>query len=298
MGGADQQLAWIETNDVKGNALLLRYMTDGPLSIQWYEDKRPELLRKQRRYNALIITVAIVVFMLALLLPFAPLVVAAIGDLDASQVAEKTGLIDMAALVGVISTGAMVALRISSHIVRHRQQAAVFHEASATLKAQLYELEDEWRGCQLVDVHNEDPEGTRLDPEFEGALRRAVRDAQAVLSRERQAYFETFRMDVQSIADQNESAIDAVANRAVLRSDPRHEHEQSRQALEGQVSSAKLEHETAAAKLKLLEDEYATADEDTKYALREIMREQRLMAEEARRRYEHLSALQKERFGS
>ena len=49
MGGADQQLAWIETNDVKGNALLLRYMTDGPLSIQWYEDKRPELLRKQRR---------------------------------------------------------------------------------------------------------------------------------------------------------------------------------------------------------------------------------------------------------
>ncbi|MEM7158771.1 MAG: hypothetical protein AAF799_38370 [Myxococcota bacterium] len=298
MGGADQQLAWIEANDSKGNALLRRYMTDGPLSIQWYEDKRPELLRKQRRYNALIIIVAIVVFVLALMLPFAPLVVAAIGDLDASDVAESTGLIDMAALVGVISTGAMVALRISSHVVRHRQQAAVFHEASANLKAQLYELEDEWRGCQLVDVHNEDPEGTRLDPEFESALRRAIRDAQAVLSRERQAYFETFRIDVQTLADQHEAAVDAVANRAVLRSDSRHEHEQSRQALEGQVSAAKLDHETAAAKLKILEDEFKEADEDSKFELRAFLRDQRMAAEEARRRYEHLSALHKERFGS
>lgn len=288
LDGAPPDLAAIERHDAEGWAFLLRYITDGPLCIQWYEARRPELERKQARYGALVMTVAFVLFALAFLLPFQPLIVVFLGkELSLGSTGSSTGLVDVAALLGVVGTGTTVALRLSSVGIRYRRQAAVFHKASATLKEQLYRLETDWRGKPLV----QRPEGgaARLDPAFDEALRRAVATAQLVLADERDAYFDTLVVDVGPIAETVTSATETLARRTAVRSDPHHEDAQRRQELEARLADARLAEDTARAKIAVLEQELTTTtDERTLANLRAALLDQRLASEEAGLRRQQL----------
>lgn len=288
LSGEMEQLLALETKDPDGWKFLQRYVADGPLSINWYEAKRPELVKKQRRYNLLVATVILVLFALACALPFEPLLVALLFD-DAPR--EATGLVDVAALVGVVGTGGTVALRMSAQVVRYRRQAAVFHKASAALKEQLYRLELEWNERPLVDTTG------RLVPEFDTAIRRALGSAQSTLSSERDEFFDTLIVDVSALTDHTATAAKTIAGTAALRVDRRHQHAQQRVTLKDQIAKARLTEQTAASKLQVLEDELAAGGEDLKLELAPLLREHRLAQKEAELEAKHLAATLDEKYG-
>lgn len=293
LDGDPLDLPSIERHDPDSWVFLLRYVTDGPLCIKWYEDKRPELERKQARYNALVMVVALVLFVLAFLLPFQPLLLWFLqGRLDVEGTPSSTGLVDVAALLGVVGTGATVALRLSSRGVRYRQQAAVFHKASAALKEQLYRLETEWRGKALVDKAAEGP--TRLTVAFDEAIRRAATQAQAILSSERDEFFDTLAVDVNALTENLDATAEGLGKRAVLRTDRRHEDAQRRGDLEAQLADALLTRETAKAKIAVLEKELTTVtDERTRLNLQAALLDQRLLLEESEQKRMHLQGQQR-----
>lgn len=290
LGGDPAQLPALERDDPDGWQFLLRYIVDGPLNIQWYDDKRPELEAKQRRYNKLMLIVALVLIALALALPFQPLLmVLIVPDLELADAASHTGLVDVAALVGVVSTGGAVALRLSSHVVRHRRQAAVFHKASAALKEQLYGLESDWTQPPLLDP---DCEGAtaRLHPAFAAAIRQAVGTAQSIVADERDAFFETLIVDVNALTDNAVGAVEQLNHRAAFRNDRRHEHAQVRQELEQHLSQARLNAATARAKMDALEAERAETPPEYATELVLLIRDQRLALLESEQRIAHLQA--------
>lgn len=290
--GADlEQLRAVERNDPEAWQFLLRYATDGPLCIQWYEQRRPRLEAKQRRYNALVMGVVLLVFGLAFLLPFQPLLLALLEDeLDVSGAASGSGVIDMAALVGVLASGTTIALRLSSVGVRYRQQAAVFHRASAALKEQLYRLETDWRGKALTEEH----EGvTRLAPALAQAIRQAVGSAQAIAADERDAFFDTLTVDAHALTDGAASVTEALSSRAVLRSDGRSVHAQRQRELEKQFAQARLEHDTIEAKIDVLERALAEAPDDAKSSLEHKLLDLRLDLQESAQRCRQLEAMQR-----
>ncbi|MEM9457434.1 MAG: hypothetical protein AAGF11_24855 [Myxococcota bacterium] len=290
LGGDPARLPALERDDPDGWQFLLRYIVDGPLNIQWYDDKRPELEAKQRRYNTLMLVVALVLIALAMALPFQPLLMVLIApNLDLAEAASHTGLIDVAALVGVVSTGGAVALRLSSHVVRYRRQAAVFHRASAALKEQLYGLESDWAQPPLLDLDCED-DVTRLHPTFAAAIRQAVGTAQSIVADERDAFFETLTVDVNALTDNAVSAVEQLGHRAVFRSDRRHEHAQARQELEQHLSQARLAVATARAKLAALEAEKAKTPPEYATDLVMLIRDQRLALLESEQHVAHLQA--------
>jgi hypothetical protein len=291
-GDPERDLPALEKHDPDGWQFLLRYVTDGPLCIGWYEAKRPELEAKQTRYNALVMVVAFVLFTLAFLLPFQPLILFFLqSQLDVSGTGSTTGLVDVAALLGVVGTGTTVALRLSSRGIRYQRQAAVFHKASAALKEQLYRLEIEWRGKPLVE--RPDDGSTRMTAAFDEAVRRAVGQAQAVLADERDQYFETLIVDVKALTEEVAAATDGLASRAAFRSDRRHEDAQRRGALETQVADAQLARDTAAAKIAMLEQEVAAADERMKEGLQALLLEQRLLFAEKEQQLRLLQGLRR-----
>lgn len=284
LDGDPLELAALETQDPDSWAFLLRYVTDGPLCVKWYEGKRPELERKHSRYNALVMVVAFVLFTLAFLLPFQPLLLFFLkSELQIGGEVSGTGLVDVAALLGVVGTGTTVALRLSSRGIRYRRQAAVFHKASAALKEQLYRLETDWRGKSLVE---KTPDGTtRMAAGFDEALRRAVGQAQAVLADERDEFFETLTVDVNALTEDVTSATENLAGRVAFRSDRRHADAQHGSELEAQLLDAELRRDTAKAKIAVLEKEMAaTASDSTRESLQGLVLEQRLQIEENEQR--------------
>lgn len=287
-----EQLAALEERDPESWLFLLRYATEGPLSIKWYESKRPELEAKQRRYNALVMVVAFVLFAMAFLLPFQPLILFFLLDqLALDGTPSATGLVDVAALLGVVGTGTTVALRLSSHGVRYRRQAAVFHQASATLKEQLYRLETDWRGQPLLETADDGIVG--VVPAFDQAIREAVSRAQAVLSDERDQYFETLMVDVSGLTEDIRAATDGLGSRVAFRNDRRHEDAQRRLALQDQAAEAQLACETTAAKIAVLERELAASDDYNRATLQSALLELRLLLQENEQRRLHLHSLQR-----
>lgn len=293
LDGDPLELTALEKHDPDSWAFLLRYVTDGPLCVKWYESKRPELERKQSRYNALVMVVAFVLFTLAFLLPFQPLLLFLLkSKLQITDEASGTGLVDVAALLGVVGTGTTVALRLSSRGIRYRRQAAVFHKASAALKEQLYRLETDWRGKPLVEKTAENT--TRMTPGFDEALRRAVGQAQAVLSDERDEFFETLTVDVNALTEDVTSATENLAGRVAFRSDRRHADAQRSSDLEAQLSDAQLKRDTAKAKIAVLEKELAgTLSDSTRENLQGLLLEQRLQLEESEQRRAQLVSQQR-----
>jgi len=286
LGGQEGQLATLRTQDPQGWQFLMRYVADGPLSIQWYDDKRPELEAKQRRYNRMLMGVALLLFILAFALPFQPLLLTLFDrDLPLAEAAGQTGLVDVAALMGVVGTGATVALRISAQAVRYRRQAAVFHKASAGLKEQLYRLEGDWAPRQLL---GSEKEPLRLHPEFTDALRLAIGEAQRVLAEERDAYFDTLTVDVNALTDNTTRAAQDLGNLSVLRTEHRKELAQARRELDRQIADASLAIRTANAKIAELESQQQTAPDDLKMDLQSSLHEERLALREAEQLYEHL----------
>ncbi len=287
LGGDPLALSELQVSDPDRWGLLLRYAADGPLCIQWYESRRPELERKQARYNALVMVVALVLFALAFLLPFQPLLLLLLQQqLGTPTGASSTGLVDVAALLGVVVTGTTMALRLSSRGVRYRQQAAVFHKASAALKEQLYRLETEWRGKPLVEEVDGAP---RLTVAFDEAIRRAVGQAQTILADERDAFFDTLAVDVSALTDDVASAAEGLAKRTPFRTDRRHEDAQRRSEADGQLAEAELARDTAKARIAVLERELAAATDDrTRDSLRAALLAQRLQVEESEQRRLHL----------
>jgi hypothetical protein len=293
LDGDPLDLPSLERHDPDSWVFLLRYVTDGPLCIKWYEDKRPTLERKQARYNALVMMVALVLFVLAFLLPFQPLLLWLLqSELEIEGSPSSTGLVDVAALLGVVGTGATVALRLSSRGVRYRQQAAVFHKASAALKEQLYRLETEWRGKPLVDKAADG--STQLTLAFDEAIRRAATEAQAILSSERDEFFDTLAVDINAITENIDAAAEGLAKRAAFRTDRRHEDAQRRGDVDAQLAEATLTRETAKAKIAVLEKELTTAtDERTRLNLQSTLLDQRLLLEESEQRRMHLQGQQR-----
>lgn len=288
LDGDPLELAALERHDRDGWAFLLRYATDGPLCIQWYDGKRPQLERKQARYNTLVMGVALVLFTLAFLLPFQPLLWYLVqSKLEVDGTPSSTGLVDVAALLGVVGTGTTVALRLSSRGIRYRRQAAVFHKASATLKEQLYRLETEWRGKPLLDKAADGT--TRLVPGLEQAIRRAVSEAQLVLANERDEFFDTLTVDVSALTEDVTAATEGLATRTAFRSDRRHEDAVQRRELERQLADTVLTRDTARAKIGVLEQQLAaTTDDGARADIAERLLEQRLLLEESEQRRVHL----------
>jgi hypothetical protein len=292
LDGDPLELPALEKHDPDSWLFLLRYVTDGPLCIKWYEGKRPELETKQGRYNALVMVVAFVLFSLAFLLPFQPLLLFFLkSELDIGGTTSTTGLVDVAALLGVVGTGTTVALRLSARGVRYRRQAAVFHKASAALKEQLYRLETEWRGKPLVEKVADAT--TRMTPAFDEAIRRAVGQAQAVLADERDQYFETLIVDVNAVTEDVAAASESLGAKVAFRSDRRHDDAQRQRDLEDQLSEAQLACSTATAKIAVLEQTLATAADDLKPRIEATLLEQRLVLQESEQRRLHLQALQR-----
>lgn len=293
LDGDPLELTALEKHDPDSWAFLLRYVTDGPLSVKWYEGKRPELERKQGRYNALVMVVAFVLFTLAFLLPFQPLLLYFLqSELELGGQASSTGLVDVAALLGVVGTGTTVALRLSSRGIRYRRQAAVFHKASAALKEQLYRLETDWRGKPLVEKA---PDGTtRMTAAFDEVIRRAVGQAQTVLADERDEFFETLTVDVNALTEDVNSATENLAGRVAFRSDKRHADAQRRTDVDSQLSDALLRRDTARAKIAVLEKEIAgTTSDSVRENLQGQLLEQRLQLEESEQRCVHLVGQQR-----
>lgn len=288
LGGDVADLSRLEQSDPDAHHLLLRYVIDAPLNIEWYDNKRPRLMRRQRAYNVFIFGMAGLVFLLAFLMPFLPVFMKKLG-VDTESVAQ-TGVVDAAALVGLLGTGAMVALRVSSHVVRYRQQAAVFHEASALLKEQLYTFEDAWRGKTLVVPSEDDSAAIRVEPEFGKALRKAVNGAQAIIADERDRYFGTLILDVQSLADATEGGAAKIGNQVVARSDRRHPEQQAKAALEAEIAAVELERDTAKAKAALLEKEMGSGDPNVAAEVRSLLRMERQAVEAANQRLLYLNA--------
>jgi hypothetical protein len=288
LDGDPLDLPALERHDRDGWAFLLRYVTDGPLCIRWYDQRRPALERRQARYNALVMGVALVLFMLAFLLPFQPLLWYALqGELGVEGAPSSTGIVDVAALVGVVGTGATVALRLSSRGVRYRRQAAVFHKASAKLKEQLYRLETEWRGLPLLERAADG--SVRMTPGLDQAIRRAVSEAQAVLANERDEFFDTLTVDVHALTEDVSAATEGLASRAVFRSDRRHHDAVRRRELDAQVADAVLARDTARAKMAVLEQQLAMlTDERARDDLADKVLALRLVVEEQEQRRIHL----------
>ncbi len=300
LGGAPADLAALRVSDPEGWHFLIRYATDCPLNIEWYEARRPKLERKQRRYNGFVIGVAVVLFTLAFLLPFQPVLLTLIDNkLDISEAVGQAGLVDVAALLGVVGTGATVALRFSAQVVRFRRQAAVFHKASAALKEQLYGLEGEWRSQPLLDP-DAPADAPRLSPAFDDALRRALSKARAILADERDQFFDTLIVDVNALTDNASAATDALATRAVFRNDRRHEREKERRDLEQQVAEAELARDIVADKVALLEQELASASasDGSRPTIEAGIRELRLELRTQERRYRHLESMYRSRHGA
>lgn len=290
LGGDPARLPALERDDPDGWQFLLRYVVDGPLNIQWYDGRRPELEAKQRRYNVLILVLALVLVGLAIALPFQPLLLILIEPkLKLAEAASRTGLVDVAALLGVAGTGGAVALRMSAQVVRYRRQAAVFHRASAALKEQLYRLEGDWAQPPLLDP---DAEGgaTRLHPQFAAAIRQAVGRAQSIVSDERDAFFDTLTVDVNALTDHAVKGAETMGTQVAIRSDRRHEDARLRQELERQLALARLAVATARAKLAVLEAERAEASPNSLSELIVLIREQRLALQEGELRVSYLEA--------
>ena len=288
LDGDELELPALEKHDPDSWVFLLRFVTDCPLCIKWYEGERPKLERKHARYNALVMIVALVLFTLAFLLPFQPLLLFFLqGKLDVDGTTSTTGLVDVAALLGVVGTGATVALRLSSRSNRYRQQAAVFHKASSALKEQLYRLETEWRGKPLLEKA---ADGTiRMAPALDEALRRAVGQAQLVGAVERDEYFDTLTVDVSALTEDVTAATEGLAQRTAFRNDQRHADAQRKLELGAQLSEALLTRDTAKAKIAVLEQELAaTTDERTRASLQSMLLDQRLAFEESEQRRLHL----------
>jgi hypothetical protein len=293
LDGDELVLPALERHDPDSWAFLLRYITDGPLCIKWYEGERPMLERKHARYNALVMVVAFVLFTLAFLLPFQPLLLFFLqGALEVDGNTSTTGLVDVAALLGVVGTGTTIALRLSSRGIRYRRQAAVFHKASAALKEQLYRLETEWRGKPLLEKA---PDGTtRMAAAFDEAIRRAVGQAQVVLANERDEFFDTLTVDVNALTEDVTAATEGLAQRTALRLDLRQADAQRRSELDSQRTDALLARDTASAKIAVLEKELAaTTDERTRTNLLAMLLEQRLSFEESEQRRLHLQGKQR-----
>ncbi|MCA9707923.1 MAG: hypothetical protein KDK70_18875 [Myxococcales bacterium] len=289
LGGDPADLEALEAGDPDGWQFLLRYVTDGPLGIQWYDAKRPELEAKQRRYNALLVGLAVVIAGLAFALPFQPLVMVLLApELELAEATSRTGLVDAAALFGVMGTGGAVALRMSAQVVRYRRQAAVFHKASAALKEQLYRLESDWFQPPLVVT---DAKGTRLHPAFATAIREAVGGAQAIGADERDAYFETLTIDVHALTDNAVAAQEALSEKAVFRGDRHHQHAKERRELAVELSKARLAVRTARAKIEVLEAEREKASPDEVGEIAVLLREQRMALQEAEQQQAHLEAV-------
>jgi hypothetical protein len=290
LGEDPARLPALERDDPDGWQFLMRYVVDGPLNIQWYDSRRPKLEAKQRRYNKLMLTVALVLVLLAMALPFQPLLlVLVVPELDLADAASHVGLVDVAALLGVVGTGGTVALRMSAQVVRYRRQAAVFHKASAALKEQLYHLESDWAKVSLLD--SEAADGVvRLHPDFAAAVRQAVGTAQAIVADERDEFFETLTVDVHAVTDNAVVAADRLRDRVVFRSDRRHEFAQERKQLEEQISDARLAARTARAKIQVLQAELEQAEPDLRSELAQMLREQRLALQESEQRAKHLEA--------
>lgn len=286
LGGKTSQLPALERDDPDGWQFLMRYVVDGPLNIEWYDGKRPELEAKQRRYNKLMLGLALVLVLLAMALPFQPLLLMLIDpDLELADAASRTGLVDVAALLGVVGTGGAVALRMSAQVVRYRRQAAVFHKASAALKEQLYRLEGDWLPQPLLDPETQ---LTELHPSFSTAIRQAVGMAQAIIADERDSFFETLTVDVNALTDNAVGAAERLGTQTVLRSDRRHEHAKERKDLELKASEAGLAAKTALAKIAVLEAEMAAADPGETSELVLLIREQRMLLQESEQRVAHL----------
>lgn len=295
IGGDPQDLPALEQDDPDGWQFLMRYVTDGPLNIKWYDEKRPQLENKQRRYNVIVLIVVSVLFLLAMAMPFQPLLMAMMSpSIDLDRAGEVTGLVDVAALLGVVGTGATVVLRMSAQVVRYRRQAAVFHKAGSALKEQLYRLEGDWVGRPLLDP---EAEGTRLHPDFSAAIRQAVGLAQGILADERDEYFDTLIVDVNALTDNTARAADHLATQPVMRSDRRHEHEKGRMELVAKISEALLDVQTSRGKIEVLEEELAAAPDDMKVDLTIMIREEKLIQRAAEQRLAHLQAELKAKYG-
>jgi hypothetical protein len=232
--------------------------------------------------------VAFVLFALAFLLPFQPLLLFFLqGALEVEGSTSTTGLVDVAALLGVVGTGTTVALRLSSRGIRYRRQAAVFHKASAALKEQLYRLETEWRGKSLIDKAADGT--TRMAPAFDDAIRRAVGQAQLVLATERDEFFDTLTVDVNALTEDITTATENLAQRTAFRNDRRHADAQRMVDQGTQLTETLLTRDTAKAKIAVLEAELATAtDERMRANLQTMLLEQRLSFEESEQRRLHL----------
>jgi hypothetical protein len=287
-----EQLPALEQHDPESWLFLLRYVAEGPLCIHWYEHKRPELEAKQGRYNTMVMVVALALFLLAFLLPFQPLLLLVLGSkLGVESATSTTGLVDLAALLGVVGTGTTVALRLSARGVRYRRQAAVFHKASATLKEQLYRLESEWRGKPLVETLEDGT--TRMTPAFDDAIRRAVGQAQAVVADERDQFFDTLILDVNAVTEDVTAATGDLGARVAFRSDRRHQDAQRQRDLASQADEAQLAYDTATAKIAVLEQTLATASDDQRPRIQVTLLEQKLAQQEADQRRKYLQTLRR-----
>lgn len=194
---------------------LLRWASDVPLNIRWYED---------RLWNNFILTYfgAIAVGVVGV----------ALGILTAC--ADKLPTLGTTATAGLVSSVALMLLQLLSTLTDRRAQVTLFWKSSADLQERLYSFEDRWRGRPLVQQFS--GEGPRVSAEFLVDLGEEIAKARAIEREERTAFFASMisPRDLLSIVTQGIGAIRTSRDSAVA---ARKEEERLVQVKADQVAS-------------------------------------------------------------
>jgi uncharacterized membrane protein len=175
--------------------VLLRYATDVPLNILWYQ----RALKQQHGYRTGWVLLSLLVGVATTLLPLLLLL------FHAPQAKEASVL--LAAQLGMITTAVGSGWKIVSNLDHTKQRIGIFWSAGADLKEELLTFEDKWR--------RQFASGT-LTPEFTNALAASNTRARAIARKERTDFFATYASPAEivtaatSVADGLTKARDAL----------------------------------------------------------------------------------------
>lgn len=166
---------------------LIRYATDVPLNIAWYERAKRRETRRRARFWAVTTVFGTAVVVLPLLLLFVPGKGGAPGGAWAAQ-------------VGAILTGLIALLRFLTAAGDTSVRIGIFWQAAADLKDELLSLEDTWRGKPVI-TQQADGAPTLADT-FLLALEESLKRAHVITRTERLAFFATWKApgDLSSVA--------------------------------------------------------------------------------------------------
>ncbi len=175
--------------------VLLRYATDVPLNILWYQQAVKQQLGYRKGWVLLSVLVGVATTVLPLLLLF-----------YAPQTKEASAL--LAAQLGMIATAVGSGWKLVANLDHTKQRIGIFWSAGADLKEELLTFEDKWRKKKLA--------GASLTTEFTDELAASNTRARAIARKERTDFFATYASPAEivtaasSVADGLTKARDAL----------------------------------------------------------------------------------------